>query len=87
MLNYVVQHSCDLCDFPAWAGGRDRLDKLCEHPEALAIIEEYLEDNLCYIAEDEVTDTLINDILWFDVDDILFDNGFDPDTYERSCYE
>lgn len=83
MINYVVHHSCDLCDFPAWSGGFDRLYMLCEHPEALALIEEYLEDYLPYISDGEVTDTLINDILWFEVDDILAESGFDPDTYEK----
>ena len=34
MIEYVVQHECDLSTFPAWAGGSRILDKLCEHDEA-----------------------------------------------------
>ena len=31
----------------------------------------------------EVTDTLINDVLWFDIPDVLEEAGFNPDTFER----
>ena len=85
MLNYVIEHSCGLADFPAGSGGLDRLCKLLEHPEALKVIEDYFDDYLPYFSDGEVTATLINDILWFEVDDILEEYGFDPNTYEKKA--
>ena len=84
MLNYVVQHECELREFPAWAGGAHILDKLCVHPEAYMFVENYLEEIISMTDPYEVTDTFINDLLWFDIPDVLEENGFDPDTFERT---
>ena len=83
MIDYVVQHECELHEFPAWAGGRTTLDELCEHSEAYEFAENYIEDFISVTDPCEVTDTVINDLLWFDIPDVLEEAGFDPDTFER----
>ena len=85
MLNYVVERSCELCNFPAWAGGSDVLHKLCQHAAAYDVIEGWLTDYLNELSQGEVTDYLINDILWFKVDDILAEYGFNLNTYEKKA--
>ena len=84
MINYVVHHSCELHEFPAWAGGRRVLDELGEHDEAYEYAESYIEEVISVTDPAEVTDTLINDLLWFDILDVLEEAGFDPDTFERT---
>ena len=54
-------------------------------PRALEVIEDFFDDYLCSFSDGEVTSTLINDLLWFEVDDILELNGFDPNTYEKKA--
>ena len=44
MINYVVQHECELSAFPAWAGGLRVLDELCEHEEAYEYVQNYIEE-------------------------------------------
>ena len=83
MINYVVQNECELRDFPAWAGGRRVLDELCEHDEAYEYAESYIEEVISDIDPAEVTDTFINDLLWFDIPNVLEEAGFDPNTFER----
>ena len=84
MINYVVQNECELRDFPAWAGGARFLDELAQHDEAYEYTESYIEQLIRYIDPAEVTDTFINDLLWFDIPDALEEAGFDPDTFERT---
>ena len=83
MIDYVVQHECELYEFPAWVGGRTTLDALCEHQEAYEFAENYIEDVISVTDPAEVTDTFINDLLWFDIPDVLEEAGFDPDIFER----
>ena len=83
MIEYVVQHECDLSAFPAWAGGSRILDELCEHKEAYEFAENYIEEVISITDPGEVTDTFINDMLWFDIPDVLEEAGFNPDTFER----
>ena len=84
MINYVVQHECELHEFPAWGCGRMVLDELCEHEEAYEFVQNYIEDVISVTDSYEVTDTFINDLLWFDIPDVLEEAGFDPDTFERT---
>ena len=83
MINYVVQHECELHEFPAWAGGRAILDELCEHKEAYECAESYIEEFIAVSEPEAVTDTVINDMLWFDIPDALEEAGFDLNTFER----
>ena len=75
MINYVVQHECELCDFPAWSGGARILDELVKHDEAYAFAENYIEEAITEKASNEVTDTFINDVLWFEITDALEEAG------------
>ena len=66
MIKYTVETSLE--DFKAWSGGSDRLNRIIELDkvdEAESIIMDMLE---CY---GEVTDTTINDILWFEMDEYI----------------
>lgn len=66
MIKYTV--GMNLEDFKAWSGGLDRLERIVELgkvQEAENIIMDMLE---CY---EEVTDTTVNDLLWFEMDDYL----------------
>ena len=85
MINYVVQHECELTAFPAWAGGLRVLDELCEHEEAYEYVQNYIEEVIREMDPAEVTDTFINDMLWFDIPDELEEAGFDPDTFEPTA--
>lgn len=60
----VIDEDVDLKDFEAWSGGKETLDKLIEYGtvgKAQAEIEELFPDG--------ITDTQLNDWLWFDVED------------------
>lgn len=65
-MRYIVEES--LYDFRAWAGGKDTLDDLLKY-EAVDEAEEYIEERIACCSE-PVTNTEINDILWFERDDI-----------------
>lgn len=67
-MTLYIKKEFNLADFEAWSGGADRLKEIIE----LDIIEEaqyYIES----IFEDEqaITETDINDILWFEMDDFI----------------
>ena len=66
MIKYTVEMNLE--DFKAWSGGLDRLESIVELgkvEEAESIIMDMLE---CY---EEVTETTINDILWFEMDSYI----------------
>lgn len=70
MAAYLVE--LDLNTFPAWSGARSRLDEIKELgrvDEAEAWIGELLE------CMDDPTETTVNDILWFEMDDLLEEWG------------
>lgn len=72
MISYTT--SCALFDFPAWSGAVENLDVLCDHPMAYDYIEEFINDYAdCGI--ESITDTWINDLLWFELFDILEEAG------------
>lgn len=71
-MRYVVETS--LNKFDAWSGGLRVLNKLCDHQEAYEFIENYL-DEYEECASCMLTDTDVNDFLWFDALDFLEENG------------
>lgn len=65
-MKYTVEES--LQDFKAWSGGKDTLDDLLEYG-VVDGAEEYIE--MIFADREELpTDTEINDILWFERDEI-----------------
>ena len=66
----------NLRDFEAWSGGETTLRNLTEREavELEKIIEEYYEDGL--------TETQLNDILWFEDDWICDMLGIDEEDWE-----
>lgn len=65
-MKYTVEES--LYNFKAWSGGEDTLDTLLEHG-VVDGAEEYIE--MIFADREELpTDTEINDILWFERDEI-----------------
>lgn len=60
--------------FEAWSGGKDVLDNIKGHKKCDEIME-YIESLLTYETEQGIiTETWLNDFLWFDVDQLLIDN-------------
>lgn len=65
-MKYTVEES--LQDFKAWSGGKDTLDDLWAH-DVVDKAEEYI--NMIMDCREELpTQTEINDILWFERDEI-----------------
>lgn len=67
-MTLYIKKEFNLGEFEAWSGGADRLKKIIE----LDIVEEAQ----CYMEEmfdglEVVTETDINDILWFEMDDFI----------------
>ena len=88
-MKYVVEN--DLYNFEAWSGGKDTLDdlkNLCTKAE-LEMIEECIQDCLSEDTSDiegMVSDTQINDILWFERDwiaSLLGYNNYDEFLKDR----
>ena len=65
-MKYTVEES--LQDFKAWSGGKDTLDDLWAH-DVVDKAEEYI-DMIMDCWEELPTQTEINDILWFERDEI-----------------
>lgn len=83
-----VTYEFDLADFKAWAGGADTLEKIrhfdVEHDGAMDEAQQYIEERL----GDEATETEVNDMLWFEDDEILEAIGYsDEDTVDKDGYE
>ncbi len=76
-MKYIVEKP--LCEFHAWSSGLANLLELEFHPAAFDYIENYI-DSLC--EEDDRTETDINDILWFEMYDILEEAGFVNEEHE-----
>lgn len=65
-MKYTVEES--LSDFKAWSGGKDTLDDLWAH-DVVDKAEEYI--NMIMDCREELpTQAEINDILWFERDEI-----------------
>lgn len=81
-MEYKVESS--LYDFPAWSGGKDTLDTLIKRDDWEAV-EEHIEN---VFMEEDVTDGMINDYLWFERDAIAEALGYrDWDAYEEGWSE
>lgn len=82
-MKYAVEES--LSDFKAWSGGKVTLDDLLEHG-VVDGAEEYIE--MIFADREELpTDTEINDILWFERDEIyrycgIYDAVYNSDSTE-----
>ena len=72
-MRYVVETS--LSDFEAWSGGLRVLNELRLHKEAYKFIENYL-DEYEECSDCMLTETDMNDFLWFDALYVLEENGF-----------
>ena len=64
-MKYTVE--CSLENFQAWSGGEDRLEVLREKG-VCDEVEQFLEECTCD-REEPMTETEINDYLWFQVED------------------
>ena len=65
MLNVLVE--MNLVDFKAWSGGKDRLDEAIKYD----MVDE-LQDYIIQLwGTNELTDSQLNDTLWFECDDFL----------------
>ena len=75
-----VTYEFDLREFKAWAGGSETLEKIREfditHPGSMEAAQQYIEE--CF--GDEIDETAINDMLWFDEDEILDYIGYTDDS-------
>lgn len=83
-MKYTVEES--LQDFKAWSGGKDTLDDLIEH-DVVDKAEEYI-DLITADREELPTDTEINNVLWFDRDEIykycgIYNNVYGEDKEEE----
>ena len=77
-MEYKVESS--LWNFQAWSGGKDTLDTLKEKGD-VDEVEEYLD---MIFMETDMTDTDINDTLWFERDAIAEHLGYkDWEAYEE----
>ena len=56
----TIKTTISLYDFQAWSGGRTTLDNIIE-ANKVEMLEDLL--NECF---EELTDTQLNDLLWFD---------------------
>ena len=61
-----ITYDLDLSKFKAWSGGRDTLDRIIEEDKC-----EDLEFILDDIFPDGMTETQLNDLLWFDADAVF----------------
>ena len=67
-MTLYISKEFNLYDFKAWSGGADRLKEIIE----LGIVEDaqyYMEE--MFDGSEVVTETDINDILWFEMDDFI----------------
>lgn len=77
-----------LYDFQAWAGGKDHLEGLMNHCRAIDnwdaydYIENWLDEYTTCCVDEPVSETDINDILWFEMDELLKDGGYLDENYE-----
>lgn len=70
-ISYVV--SCDIWNFEFWAGAKDRMDYATpEQREAVYDRIKYYCETFDNLRGEFPTETDINDLVWFDCDDIFF---------------
>lgn len=64
-MRYIVENDCDLRDFPFWSGAQQTADIINEMPHGELIWED-LEHCVCDSECGTLTDTEINDYVWFE---------------------
>ena len=67
MFTIRTEYTIELQDFKAWAGGKDRLDEAIKY-DMVHELQDYI---IQLWGTDELTDTQLNDTLWFECDDFL----------------
>lgn len=79
-----MRYVCDtpLYQFPAWSGGKTRLDDLVAHPDAYDYISDMIEEADRYGEGELRTDTELNDYLWFYMEDDLEEAGYLDENHE-----
>ena len=81
MNNYTITYKVtqDLDSFEFWAGARDRMNDATndQREQVFERIAEMLE------YDEDVTETYINDLVWFECDDIFFPEDEDEDEGEE----
>ena len=60
----------DIENFEFWAGAKDVFER-CVQEDKLEELERLIEDVFC---DSEPSDVDINDFVWFDAEDIIFEN-------------
>lgn len=60
----------DIENFEFWAGAEDVFNR-CAQEDKLEELERLIEDVFC---DSEPSDTEINDFVWFDAEDLIFEN-------------
>lgn len=78
MTYITITTEINLEEFEAWSGGLNTLNAIKKHEEASEILD-YLGTILNEY--ENLTDTALNDFLWFDADDFILEE-FDIDLYE-----
>lgn len=78
-MKYTVEES--LQDFKAWSGGKDTLDDLKAY-NVVDEAEQYIEEITAY-GKEPPTQTEINDILWFERDEIYKYCGIYSEVYNE----
>jgi hypothetical protein len=63
-----VYEELTIAEFNAWQGGEDILDIIREY-DKMEELEELAEE---VFGDEPISDTMLNDWLWFDRDEILF---------------
>ena len=71
----------ELEDFGAWSGGLQVLNAIKEHDKSLEILETLTEYINMGEELEELTETWVNDFLWFDTEDIIMEH-FDIELFE-----
>lgn len=56
-----------------WAGARSNYNDLSEHEHAHEAVEDFLDD---LTSTTDMSETAINDFIWFELEDWLIEEGF-----------
>ena len=80
MITIRTETTMELQDFKAWSGGKQRLDDAID----AGVVKELEQYILMFMNTEEgvISDSALNDILWFGVDDFLDELGVDGYGYE-----
>lgn len=70
----IINDDLKLRDFPAWSGAKDTKERIIEEGK-----EEAFEDMINELYPDGLTDTQLNDLLWFEEDFIFESLGIDTE--------